>query len=68
MIEKARREMKKNNEEMAKMYLNQAAIKQNESTVLAYRSLKSAQNGDEDGCPCRYHKQQWQPPNYDERL
>lgn len=68
MIEKARREMKKNNEEMAKMYLNQAAIKQNESTVLPYRSLQPAQNGDEDGCPSRYHKQQWQPPNYDERL
>lgn len=29
MMKKAKREMQKNNEEMAKMYLNQAAIKQN---------------------------------------
>ena len=40
MMGKARKELKKNDEEMAKMYLNQAAIKQNEIVNHQRMSIK----------------------------
>jgi len=56
MIEKARREMKKNNEDMAKMFLNQAALKQNESINSAYLSFKFTADEREDGDSGWHHQ------------